>query len=100
MPARCSTSAGGSVWVNRLAVYSTVSATVKSLSSPPVCMTAETSPRLMACRGCMPNTDTLPELGRDRPRIMSMEVVLPAPLGPRMATISPDSRLRSIPRTA
>ena len=31
---------------------------------------------------------------------MSMVVVLPAPLGPRKATISPCSRVRSMPRTA
>ena len=77
-----------------------VSATVRSFSSPPVCITAETSPRVIACLGCIPNTDTTPVLGRDRPRMMSMVDVLPAPLGPRNATISPVSMARSTPRTA
>src|SRR5258708_9583285 len=35
----------------------------------------------MALRGCIPNTDTWPEVGCDRPRMMSIVEVLPAPLG-------------------
>ena len=78
----------------------TVSRTERSLSRPPVCMTAETSPRAMAWRGWRPRTSTEPVVGCDRPRTMSMVVVLPAPLGPRKATISPGSSERSMPRTA
>src|SRR5580765_6594690 len=63
-------------------------------------MTAETRPREMACRGWRPSTWTEPVVGCDRPRTMSMVVVLPAPLGPRKATISPGSSERSMPRTA
>ncbi len=49
MPASASTSATGRVSAKRLAVSSTVSRTVRSLSRPPVCMTAETRPRAIAC---------------------------------------------------
>ena len=41
----------------------TVSRTVRSLSSPPVCITALTSPRATACRGCIPSTSTVPVVG-------------------------------------
>ena len=100
MPACARTSSTGWVSAKRLAVYATVSRTVRSLSRPPVCMTAETSPRAMACRGRKPSTSTVPAVGLERPSIMSMVVVLPAPLGPRKATISPCSISRSMPRTA
>src|SRR6476619_3904293 len=63
-------------------------------------MTAETRPREMAWRGWRPSTWTEPVVGCDRPSTMSIVVVLPAPLGPRKATISPGSRERSMPRTA
>ena len=100
IPALTSTSSTGRVSANRLAVYSTVSRTERSLSSPPVCMTAATSPRAIALRGSMPKTSADPDVGRESPRIMSMVVVLPAPLGPRNATTSPGSSTRSTPRTA
>jgi hypothetical protein len=48
----------------------------------------------------MPKTDTCPDVGRDKPRIMSMVDVLPAPSGPSIATISPDVMLTSISLTA
>src|SRR3954468_19909280 len=54
----------------------------------------------MAWRGDRPSTSTEPVVGCDRPSTMSMVVVLPAPLGPRNATISPGSSIRSMPRTA
>ena len=54
MPARSSTSPTGRLTANKLAVYWAVSATVRSLSNPPVCMTAETRPLRTACRGAMP----------------------------------------------
>ena len=63
-------------------------------------MTAETRPRAIAWRGWSPSTSTVPDVGWESPSTMSMVVVLPAPLGPRKATISPGSRVRSMPRTA
>ena len=54
MPARSSTSATGLLTAKSLAVYCTVSATVRSLSRPPACMTAATRPLRTACRGAMP----------------------------------------------
>ena len=63
-------------------------------------MTAETRPWATAVRGAVPNTSTVPASGRDSPSTMSMVVVLPAPLGPRKATISPGSTVRSRPSTA
>src|SRR5579859_4398265 len=48
IPARSSTSAAGLLCANRLAVYCTVSETVRSFSSPPVCITAETRPGVPA----------------------------------------------------
>src|SRR5579862_4833034 len=100
IPARSSTSAAGLRCANRLAVYCTVSLTVRSFSSPPVCITAETRPRVTACRGCMPKTSACPDVCRDKPRMMSMVDVLPAPLGPSIATISPDAMLTSTSLTA
>ena len=53
-------------------------------------MTAETSPRATAWRGAQPeHLDLAAASGADSPSIMSMVVVLPAPFGPRKATISP-----------
>src|SRR5262245_48694459 len=100
MPAFSRTSSTGLVSANRLAVYSTVSRTLRSLSSPPVCITALTRPRAIACRGAIPSTLTSPVVGCERPSTMSIVVVLPAPLGPRKATISPCWSSRSMPRTA
>ena len=54
MPARSSTSATGAVSANSEAVRRTVSATVRSFSSPPVCITAATMPRAIASRGAIP----------------------------------------------
>src|SRR5664279_2752990 len=100
IPARSSTSLTGLDWLNRLAVYWAVSSTVRSLSIPPLCSTADTKPREIAWCGDIPRTETSPELGRDRPRITSIVDVLPAPFGPRKATISPDAMLKSMPSTA
>jgi hypothetical protein len=58
----------------QLAVYLAVSATVMSDSRPPVCSTADTRPREMPAVA-EPNTDTSLR-SWDRPRIMSMVVVL------------------------
>ena len=68
--------------------------------NPPVCSMAPTAPARTASCGERPNTVTAPASGRLSPRIMSMVVVLPAPLGPSKATVSPASMARSMPRTA
>ena len=99
-PARCMASSTSIRWVKKLAVSATVSRTVMSGRSPPVCMTAVTRPLSTAWRGVIPKVRTSPLVGRLSPRIMSMVVVLPAPLGPRKATTSPGRMVRSIPSTA
>ena len=48
IPARFSASSTEFELAKRLAVYLAVSRTVRSFSSPPVCSTADTSPRSMA----------------------------------------------------
>src|SRR5664280_2661192 len=63
-------------------------------------MTAATSPKLMALRASIPKTATSPTVGWLNPKMMSIVVVLPAPLGPRNAALSPGLILRSIPFTA
>ena len=100
MPARVITESTETWWTKSEPVSSRVSRTVMSLSSPAVCMTAATRPWAMALRGVWPRTVTEPAVGSESPRIMSMVVVLPAPFGPRNATISPCRISRSIPRTA
>jgi len=57
-------------------------------------------PAATACAGDIPNSVTLPESGGVRPSTMSMVVVLPAPLGPSSATVSPGAIARSSERTA
>jgi len=56
IPARSRTSSTARVCENRLRVSFSVSTTERSLSSPPVCMTAEIRPEEMACSGVLPNT--------------------------------------------
>ena len=99
-PARSITTSTRSGRPCRAAIARTVSRTVKSGSSPPVCITAETRPSMTARCGLAPYTSTVPPVGDVSPRNMSTVVVLPAPLGPRNATISPDPMVRSIPSTA
>jgi hypothetical protein len=48
----------------------------------------------------MPKTDALPASGSSSPSTMSSVVDLPAPFGPSSATVSPDSTVTSMPRTA
>ena len=100
MPARRMASWVSIRWEKRLPVSSTVSRTVMSGRSPPVCMTAVTRPRSTARRGLIPKVLTSPLVGPLSPRIMSIVVVLPAPLGPRRATTSPGRMVRSMPSTA
>ena len=45
--------------------------------------------RSAAAAGSAPSTETLPALGRIRPSISFISVVLPAPLCPTSATVSP-----------
>ena len=99
-PARRMASSASIRCEKRLAVSCTVSRTVMSGRRPAVCMTAATSPRSTAWRGLIPKTLASPLVGRLSPRIMSIVVVLPAPLGPRRATTSPGRMVRSIPSTA
>ena len=99
-PARCMASSASIRWEKRLAVSCTVSRTVMSGRRPAVCMTAATRPRSTAWRGLIPKTLASPLVGRLSPRIMSIVVVLPAPLGPRRATTSPGRMVRSTPSTA
>src|SRR5258708_36898755 len=47
--------------------------------------------------GSIPKSIALPEDGFRRPRRMLIDVVLPAPLGPSMATTSPSSMRRLTP---
>ena len=48
----------------------------------------------------MPATVTLPLVGGRKPVIMRMVVVLPAPLGPSIPTISPSLTEKEMPSTA
>jgi hypothetical protein len=84
----------------RLATKVMSSRTVRYSITPPVCSRPPMAPALIASAGAMPNTDTVPESGGSRPSIMSMVVVLPAPLGPSRATVSPGAIEISTPRTA
>src|SRR5262249_23354608 len=65
----------------------------------PVCNMPPTQPARTAAAGVLPKTDTVPVSGLVRPSIMSIVVVLPAPFGPSMATVSPEAIFRSIERT-
>ena len=99
-PARSSASVTG-MWRGwQAATMDTVSFTVRSASSPSVCSTAPTRPARTARWGEVPSTDRVPDVGSVNPSTMSRNVVLPAPLGPSRATISPRSTDRSTPSTA
>ena len=62
---------------------------VRSGSKPPVCRTAPTWEWAIARRGEAPQTLTVPDVGVVSPRMRSMRVDLPAPLGPSRPMISP-----------
>jgi hypothetical protein len=47
-----------------------------------------------------PRSRTLPDVGRSRPAMIFSSVLLPAPLGPTTATISPSSIPNVTPPTA
>ena len=53
-----------------------------------------------AWRNGRPLTVTVPAVGRSRPRIIRMVVVLPAPFGPRKPVIFPGSTRKDRPSTA
>ena len=76
------------------------SRTVRWSIREPVCSIPPTAPAATARAGDMPNSETRPESGRVRPSTMSMVVDLPAPFGPRSATVSPGAIIRSTERTA
>ena len=99
-PVRSSTSSTASGAGYSEAIIVTSSRTDRSLISAPVCSIAPTIPRATAWLGDLPNTDTLPPSGVSRPNSMSIVVDLPAPLGPKSATVSPAAMRTSTPRTA
>ncbi len=100
MPARSRTSSTGRALACSAATSRTVSTTVTSRSRPPDWRTAEIRPAATDSCGAAPKTRTVPRSGRVNPRSMSRVVVLPAPLGPRKATISPGRTVRERPSTA
>jgi hypothetical protein len=61
---------------------------------------APTCPASIAAAGGPSSTEIVPRSGSASPRIMSIVVDLPAPLGPSSATVSPASIATSMPRTA
>ena len=68
--------------------------------SEPVWSIPPTRPSATASAGERSKSVTRPASGRARPSIMSIVVDLPAPFGPRSATVSPGVIERSMPRTA
>src|SRR5688572_27341487 len=56
--------------------------------------------RTGSARTSMPLTRTVPAVGRERPAMMRMVVVLPAPFGPRKPKISPAAASRVSRSTA
>ena len=58
------------------------------------------SVRVGCATASIPSTSTVPASGRSSPTTREMSVVLPAPFGPRNATISPGATSRSTPRRA
>ena len=84
----------------RPATSVTSSRTVTSGISPPDCSMAPTWPVLTAWYGSVPNILIFPDVGLRRARSMSREVDLPAPFGPRRATVSPRRSSRLSPSTA
>ena len=77
-----------------------VSPTVKSSRRPPSWKMTPTRPAWTARSGEVPRSSIVPASGWVSPRTMSRVVDLPAPLGPRKATTSPDRMVRSRPLTA
>src|ERR1700722_17563041 len=100
IPACFSVASTGSGRGCRLATRLTSSRTVTSGISPPDCSIAPTRPDLIAWYGSLPNIRIRPEVGFFSARSMSREVDLPAPFGPRRATVSPGRRSRLSPSTA
>ena len=62
--------------------------------SPPSWSMAPTWPAVTADAGLRPKSRTSPRSAPSNPRTMEMIVVLPAPLGPRRATVSPRRTVR------
>src|SRR5580698_7706872 len=76
------------------------SRTLRYSTSAPVCSIPPTAPAATASAGDLPKSFTEPASGRVRAGTISIVVVLPAPFGPRMATVSPGAMARSTERTA
>ena len=100
MPARRSVCSTGSGRGWKLVTRVTSSRTVTSGISPPDCSIAPTRPFLIAWYGSDPNIAIRPLVGLRRLSSMSSEVDLPAPFGPRKATVSPGRSSIVSPSTA
>ena len=100
MPARRSVVLTGTGLGCRPAISVTSSRTVTSGMSPPDWSMAPTWPDLTAWYGSLPNIRIFPAVGLRRASSMSSEVDLPAPFGPRSATVSPRRSSRLSPSTA
>ena len=94
----CSIWSGAARLPNKPRLKRTVSSTVAKISSAISCGTSPIIARaarysvMMSC----PSTSIRPEVIETKPQMMLMSVVLPAPLGPSNANISPFSTARSI----
>ena len=75
---------------------------MRSSSSEANCPVIAISPRTLSRRPCqvVAHDARRPSSGRASVASMRMSVVLPAPLGPRMAKIMPRGTSRSMPSTA
>ena len=100
IPVSSRTSSTSSGFGNSAAIICTSSRTVRSRRREPVCSIAPTRPPSTTADGSWPKTDTVPASGPASPRIASIVVDLPAPFGPRSATVSRGAIETSIPHTA
>src|SRR5579875_1900594 len=67
---------------------------------PASCIIAPTRPHATAAAGAKPPRRTPPQSGLSRPNSIPTVVLLPAPFGPRRATVSPTSMSSCSPATA
>ena len=88
-PARSRIAARGDGLGYRPRARSTSSPTRAPGGRPADWSIAPTRPERTASRGSRPSVRARPEDGSSRPSMMPMAVVLPAPLGPSRATVSP-----------
>ena len=100
MSAWATTSSIGMGWACREWSSLSMVRTRWSGRSAPAWSMVPMSPVRVAVTGSVPSTRTAPASGVASPTIISMAVVLPAPLGPSRATISPGRISRSRPSRA